>query len=91
MLVRAYIYCHIAATALTGLTSYWDRHGVPAPPIGYLNYAGVAAVYALPILLACLLYILFSKRVDARNKIYALVAGSIATIGQVIAAVPLIQ
>jgi hypothetical protein len=91
MLVRIYIYCHFAAVALTGLASYWDRHGVPTGPIGYLYDVGIGAVYSLAILLACMLYILCSRKVDGPNKVFALVAGSLATIGQIIAATPLIQ
>jgi ABC-type tungstate transport system substrate-binding protein len=91
MLVRVYIYCHIAAAALTGLASYWDRHGVPTSPIRYLYDVGIAAVYSLPILLGCLLYILLSRKIDGRNKVFALIAGSLATIGQIFAMMPLIQ
>ena len=91
MLVRTYIYCHVAPASLTGLASYWDRYGLPSGPIRHLYAIGIMAVYSLPILLAVLIFILWSPKIDAREKLFALVAGALATIGQIIAFSPLIQ
>ena len=85
MLVRVYVYCHLAAVLLTAPAQYWD--GVNSK----LFNLSLAAIYVLPLLLVTLLFILFSSKVDGRNKRFALMVVMWAILAQIVAAIPLIQ
>jgi MFS family permease len=91
MLVRTYIFYNVAAVALIGLISYWDRTGTPSGPIRYLGYVWVATTYLIPISIGSLIFILCSSKFDRRNKLFAFVVGGISTFAQIVALFPTIQ
>jgi hypothetical protein len=85
MLVRGYIYCHLAAVLLAAPAQYWDGKSSD------LFHVGLAAIFATPLFLAALLVILCSRKISAQKKVFALTVGIAATICQAIALIPLIQ
>jgi hypothetical protein len=70
---------------LTAPAQHWDATNQPLFRISLL------AIYALPLLLLALLFILFSSRISFREKLFAGTVGGLATIAQIVAAIPLIQ
>jgi uncharacterized membrane protein len=91
MVARIYIYSHLAAVALTGLASYWDRVGFPTNPVRYLSALGLMSVYLLPVFPLVSLFIVCSRKTKRKEKISVGLVGLLATVAQIIAAIPLIQ
>jgi hypothetical protein len=90
--IRTCLGLHVAAVALTGLWSYWDRTGPPPQLIGWLAFPFcLAATLALPFLPIAMGLILWESRVPAFKKLCIAAISAAATWAHIIAMVPLVQ
>ena len=91
MILRTYVYLQVFAVAATGLASHWDRVGIPSGPARAMYEVGICCAHLVPVFPVALLVILQRTKVDRRQKCYAAIAGALAFVAHVIAAIPGIQ